>query len=302
MNPVIPLRNMSVRNFNGSLLNSLLQGFFSVFLVLFALNAQAAGTGLLWQIEAPDGKTSYLFGTIHSDDARVNEFPPALQKALAGSEAFIMETLPAADPSVYLMQDANLRELLNEKELGQVRTLADFHSMQEDMVMRMKPWLLAMVFDLPRPQTPYTQDAQLLGLAQSQGKDILGLETTAEHFAVLDSFPIKDHLTMLRAVLKRSQADKERDFEALVKAYMAGDADRIAALDDRITGSMLPGNLWARMRIKLIDERNARMAKRITNEAGKRPVFVAVGASHIPGEKGLLAMLRQAGYQVRPVK
>jgi uncharacterized protein YbaP (TraB family) len=283
-------------------LNGLLRGLFSIILICFLPATQAAETGLLWQLQAADGKISYLFGTIHSDDARVNDFSPSVLKALSNSEAFVMETLPASDTSLYLMQDANLRDLLNEKELAQVRTLADFHSMDEDIAMRMKPWLLAMVFDLPKPQTPYTQDAQLLGLAQSKGKEILGLEDTAEHFAVLDDFTLKEHLIMLRAVLKRSQADKERDFEALVKAYARGDADRIAALDDQITGNILPKGLWARMRAKLIDERNVRMAQRAISEAGKRPVFIAVGASHLPGKNGLLELLRKAGYKVSAVK
>lgn len=283
-------------------LDSLLRGLFSAILLCFLPTVQAAEAGLLWQIEAGDGKISYLFGTIHSDDARVNDFSPTLLKALSNSEAFVMETLPASDPSVYLMQDANLRSLLNEKEIQQVDTLADFHSMNEDIAMRMKPWLLAMVFDLPKPQTPYTQDAQLLGLAQSQGKEVLGLEDTTEHFAVLDEFTLKEQIIMLRAVLKRSQVDKERDFEDLVKAYARGDADRIAALDDQITSSILPKGLWARMRVKLIDERNVRMAQRAISEAGKRPVFIAVGASHLPGKNGLLEILRKAGYKVSPVK
>ncbi len=283
-------------------LNGLLRGLFSVVLICFLPTTQAAETGLLWQLEAADGKTSYLFGTIHSDDPRVNDFSPSVLKALSNSEAFVMETLPASDSSLYLMQDTNLRNLLNAKELEQVRTLADFHSMDEDVAMRMKPWLLAMVFDLPKPQTPYTQDAQLLGLAQSQGKDVRGLEDSGEHFAVLDDFSLKEQLIMLRAVIKRSQADKEGDFEALIKAYTRGDADKIAALDDQITGSILPKGLWARMRTKLIDERNVRMAQRAASEADKRPVFIAVGASHLPGKNGLLEMLRKAGYKVSSVK
>lgn len=283
-------------------LNNLSRNLLSVFLLCFLSSTQAAETGLLWQVESAEGKISYLFGTIHSDDVRVNDFSPSLLKAMSNSEAFVMETLPTSDPSIYLMQDANLHNLLNEKEVEQIRTLADFHSMNEDIAMRMKPWLLAMVFDLPKPQTPYTQDAQLLDLAQSQGKEILGLEGTDEHFAVLDDFTLEEQLIMLRSVLKRSQAEKERDFEALVRAYTRGDADRIAALDDQITGSILPKSLWARMRAKLIDERNLNMLQRAVSEVDKRPVFIAVGASHLPGKNGLLELLRKAGYKVSAVK
>jgi uncharacterized protein YbaP (TraB family) len=200
------------------------------------------------------------------------------------------------------MRDTTLQDHLNEAELDQVKRLADFHSMQESTALRMKPWLLAMVFDLPKPQSPYTQDAHLLGLAQSHGKQVIGLEEAKEHFAVLDSFPVQDHLTMLRAVLKRSQADRERDFEALIKAYVAGDANRIAKLDDSITGGILPKDLWTKMRVRLVDERNVLMAQRIIAQAETKAVFVAVGASHLAGEGGLLELLRKAGYTVQVVK
>jgi uncharacterized protein YbaP (TraB family) len=107
---------------------------------------------------------------------------------------------------------------------------------------------------------------------------------------------------MLRAVLKHSQADKERDFETLLKAYLSGDAAEISALDDKMTSAMLPKDLWAKMRVKLIDERNVQMAERIVSAANQSAVFVAVGASHLPGEGGLLTRLRNAGFKLSVVK
>lgn len=283
-------------------LPGLLRGLFAVMLLSFVCAAQAADSGLLWKVEAPAGKVSYLFGTIHSDDARINDFSPKLEQALADSDSFMMETLPPDDISVYFMQDASLSDLLSEEELEQVHQLADFHAMRDDMALHMKPWLLAMVFDLPKPQSPEAQDVQLLAKARDMGKQILGLESTEEHFAALGSFTREQHLTMLRAVLKRTPEEKERDFERLLNAYLAGDTAKIGALDDQITGGMLPAGLWQKMRIKLIDERNVRMAQRITEQADEHSVFVAVGASHLPGDNGLLAKLRKAGYQLSVVE
>ena len=276
----------------------LLRSLLAAMLFSFMLAAQAAETGLLWKVEAPDGRASYLFGTMHADDARITDFSPALEQALADSDAFMMEILPPDDISIYFMQDASLAELLSADELAQVKKLADFHSMQEDIALHMKPWLLAMVFDLPKPQSPLAQDVQLMAKARAQNKPLLGLETTEEHFGALDGLTREEHLTMLRAVLKRTPEEKERDFERLLGAYLEGDTARIAAFDDEITGGMLPPELWRKMKVRLIDERNARMAERIVAESGKQSVFVAVGASHLAGEQGLLARLRQAGYKV----
>jgi hypothetical protein len=111
-----------------------------------------------------------------------------------------------------------------------------------------------------------------------------------------------EQLVMLRAVLKRSHKEKERDFEALIKAYLKGDLAKIGLLDDKITGGMLPKELWQKMRVKLLDERNIRMAERIASQASESSVFVAVGASHLPGDSGLIARLKAAEYKVSPVR
>lgn len=285
--------------FSALLLSTLLPAMF----IGAAHAAQTKDIGLLWKLESPTGKVSHLFGTMHSDDPRINDFSPALKQALKESEAFMMEVLPASDPGIYLMENGeNLHELMTEKEIEKVLELAEVHSMHRDAALTMKPWLLAMIFDLPKPQSPFTQDVMLYSMAQSQGMEVLGLEDTKEHFESLDSFSREEQLTMLRAVLKRTQKEKEKDFEALLKAYLTGDTAKIGLLDDDITGGMLPKALWEKMRVKLLDERNVRMAERIVGEANQNPVFIAVGASHLAGKGGLLERLRAAGYKVSKIE
>ena len=65
-----------------SVFTGLVRGLFFALLLCFMVAAQAQDKGLLWKLEAPDGKTSYLFGTMHSDDRRVTDFPPSVMKAL----------------------------------------------------------------------------------------------------------------------------------------------------------------------------------------------------------------------------
>lgn len=270
--------------------------------LLFATSAYAE-KGLLWKVEAPSGKVSYLFGTMHSDDPRINEFSPAIQTAMQASETYMMETLPSRDPSIYFMADgARLKDLLTEPEYDKFRELVDYHVMHDEAANRMKPWLLAVVFDLPKPDTGYSQDAQLYALAEAQGKEALGLEDQAEHFASLDALSTEEQLTMLRAVLKRTQAQKERDFELLLNAYLKGDANEINQLDDKITGGMLPKTLWAKMRVKLLDERNITMAKRAAEQANQAPTFIAMGASHLAGDNGVIALLRKAQFKLTAIQ
>ena len=90
-------------------------------------------------------------------------------------------------------------------------------------------------------------------------------------------------------------------FEKLLKAYQSENLNKISDLDETITGSMLPKELWARMKTKLIDERNVGMANGLISNASENSVFAAVGASHLGGESGILNRLLEAGYKISPV-
>ncbi len=273
-----------------------------VLLVTFSSLSLATEKGLFWRIESSSGKLSYLFGTIHTDDNRVIDFQPAVLQALKASDVFVMETLSPNDPSVFMMPEGDLTTLLTKPELEKVYDLAEFHTMHRSAAMHMKPWLLAVVFDSPRPLTEFSQDNLLMSKAEEQGKVVVGIEDPIEHFSTMDSFSNADQITMLRAVLKRTPKEKQRDYEALLNAYLAGNSDQVAQLDDKITGGMLPKELWAKMRQKILTDRNVVMSERIANSAKDKSIFVAVGASHLAGEAGLVASLRKAGFKLTPIK
>lgn len=284
-------------------MSKLLSRFLISFLFFIASNSvYALENSLLWKVESPSGIVSYLLGTIHTDDQRVTDFSPKIMEAFNQTDVFMMETLPPRDPSIFMLKQGTVAEMLTEKEFDQVRDLADFHAMHIEAAMRMKPWLLAVIFDLPKPKSLYSMDELLMAKAEEKLKTIKGLEKTSDHFSVLDSISLDDQLVMLRAVLKRSQRDKERDFEKLLKTYQSGDLKKITMLDEDITGGMLPKALWQSMKVKLIDERNVGMADGFIANASGNSVFAAVGAAHLGGEGGILNRLTDAGFTVSPVK
>ena len=284
-----------MRNFT---IKKIILGF--IFAVL-AFAAQATEKGLFWKLESPTGKTSYLFGTMHTDDNRVAEMTPNMLEAMKSVDTFMMEAEPTQDPSIFMMKDASLPSLLTQAEFDQVRDLAEFHVMHLGAAMQMKPWLLAVIFDLPKPQTEFAQDNLLLTKSEDFGKEIKGLESSQEHFSIMDAFSIDEQMVMLRAVLKRTPEQKEADFERLMAAYLKGDSDKISALDEQITGGMLPKEIWAKMRVKLLDERNVVMAQRAIPVANEKPIFIAVGASHLAGDSGLIAAFKKAGFKLSAV-
>lgn len=284
------------------LMPSLYKALIPLLLFVLLSTPAFAERGLFWKAESKTAPTIYLFGSIHTDDNRVTDFAPSVLAALKSVDVFMMESDALQDPRMLETQATDLKASLSPQELAQLYALADFHVMHREVALRTKPWLLAVVFDSPRPLTPYAQDNLLMRLAEDNGKEVLGIESAAEHFAVMDSLSPDEQLALLRLVLKRSQQAKVRDYEQLIKAYLKGDANRLAALNAQTTGSMLPAPLWRKMRVKLLDERNAVMAQRVLAKAQDKSLFVTVGASHLAGPTGLLAALKQAGYKLSPVK
>ena len=276
--------------------------FIGAILAGVAFAAQATEKGLFWKLESPSGITSYLFGTIHTDDNRVADISTNVINAIKSVDTFMMESAENNDPSVFMMKEGSLASQLTNDEFEQVRELADFHTMHLGAAMQMKPWLLAVVFDLPKAQTPFVQDNLLMTKSEEAAKEVLGIETAAEHFGVMDDFSLEEQMVMLRAVLKRTPEQKEADFERLMTAYLEGDSDKITSLDEKISGGMLPKDIWAKMRAKLIDERNVVMAERTIKIAYEKPVFVAVGASHLAGDNGLIAAFKKAGFKLSAVQ
>ena len=281
-------------------------GFAVIFVaaLLYTVSLQSIATekGLFWKLESPTGKTSYLFGTMHTDDNRVADMTPKMLEAMKSVDTFVMEAEPTQDPSIFMMKDASLPSLLTQTEFDQVRDLTEFHVMHLGAAMQMKPWLLAVIFDLPKPQTEFAQDNLLMTKSEDFGKQIKGLESSSEHFSIMDAFSMDEQMVMLRAVLKRTPEQKEADFEMLMNAYLQGDSDKISALDEKITGGMLPKELWAKMRKSLLDDRNVTMSQRAIAAANDKPVFVAVGASHLAGDNGLIAAFKKAGYKLTAIK
>ncbi|MDO9366712.1 MAG: TraB/GumN family protein [Methylotenera sp.] len=271
------------------------------FLAAFSTTVFAA-PGLFWKAESPTNNTIYLFGTIHTDDNRVTNFLPVLIESLKSVDAFMMEAAAPKDASVLMMSDANLQTILTQNELDQVDALAEFHVMPQDVALRTKPWLLAIVFGAARPITPFAQDNLLMRLAEDFGKGVTSIETVTEHFSVMDNLSIDEQLIFLRAVLKRSAQTKERDYERLIQVYLTGDSEKLTALNSKMMAKMLPPSLWARMRSQLLDERNMLMAARVLDAAKNKSLFVAVGASHLAGKNGLITSLKQAGYTLKPIK
>ena len=131
-------------------------------------------------------------------------------------------------------------------------------------------------------------------LADWRGRPVLGLETTEEQLGIFDRLPLDEQRALLEALV--TQAD-EIEPDALSDAWRKGKAEQLARLMDMGFSQSPP------LRNALLTRRNARWIDRIETalQAGRRP-FVAVGAGHIEGDDGLIALLRARGWTVTRIQ
>ena len=292
-----------------------------------AVEAKAAkvenGEGRFFRIETAGAAPSYLFGTMHLGDPRLLALPAPVETAFAGSDRLIIETTDIldqikmagalfADPSLTtLAAGKTLADYLDEGQQEKLEAMLSAKGVPLQAVERLQPWFLSSGFMLPDclkeapGGIPLVLDTDLAAAAKRSGKPVEGLETAAEQLKSLAAIPIKEQMDGLVALL--AAEDRLDDvFETMIALYLGEHVSTIlpaieAAVPD---GGMLVGSGegYGSFEEKVITERNFRMADRLEPYLKRGGSFVAVGALHLPGEKGLVALLRERGFAVTRVK
>jgi uncharacterized protein len=261
--------------------------------------------GLLFEVRAPGGATSYIFGTIHSEDPRVLRLPGRVQNALDGADKFVMEVIPDKQAVIKSMTamvytDGRCLEDVIGRSLYE-RALAALkpRGMTDAAIKDFKPWAVVTLLSLPPAKTGQFLDLRLYQRALSEGKPVIGLESIEEQLGVFDNLSERDQIALLRETLAAHDM-MPAVFQRLIGAYLARDIGELLRLSERY----LQGGdsaLAERFRAAALDVRNQRMAKRLKPRLGKGGYFVAVGALHLPGKGGLLERLADSGFSVRAV-
>ena len=266
--------------------------------------AQAHSDGLLFELTAPaGGAPSWLFATIHSEDPRVLRLPEPVTAALAAADALVLEVVPdaasvrSAARAMRLPGSTELADLVPLELYRRCEQALAARGLPDSLPRKLKPWAVMTMLSMPPARTGEFLDRHLYQWAQANATPTVGLETTAEQLAVFEQLRPEEQQALLRAAVA-TQGERERLFEALIGAYLRGALGELLALsEDRVPG--LEPTLQHRLRELLIDSRNRRMLMRIRTLPAQRRHFIAVGALHLPGARGLLAGLEAAGYSVR---
>lgn len=264
--------------------------------------------GLLWEISRPGVAPSYLFGTMHVADPRVLALPPEVETAFTAARTFVLELYP--DEAVARrFADASLLE--GEERLSGLLPAATFdllagrlaqRGLARNVVDRLKPWAALLISTEHAGGNGESLDISLYVRARFANMRVEELDSVDEQIAVFDALPRDTQLALLQRALER-HAVLHEDLEEGIHAYLRGDLAALDALAWRNgSGDGGPAGHYARFEKKIIHDRSVVMAHRLQMHLRRGATFAAVGALHLYGELGMLRLLQDEGWDVRPLR
>lgn len=265
---------------------------------------------LLWRIEHPGLAPSWLFGTIHINPNHDNTLPDAVNTALGQSRMVLTEikltpfTMAATATAMLNHTPGQTKAMLGAADYEQLqKILLQRHGMNESAVDKLTPWALWMVLIYPPEQKGQVAIDQLIAQrANTLNKQYGGLETVEEQLALFRDIDSARMARILRQTMKHlDEADQQRN--KLLALYQSEDLDALLQLSQKDEPPLEQIDLaWSKQWLKqLIDKRNLRMMQRMQPRLNKGGVFVAVGAAHLAGKHGLIALLQKQGYRLIPI-
>ncbi|GJH39355.1 TraB/GumN family protein [Paraburkholderia azotifigens] len=268
---------------------------------------------------ATRGKTTiYLLGTLHVGDP--NDYPPnqpfraPILGALAASPTLALELSP--DDLLVSQDDVSkygictyecLPKLLPEPLWHKLAMRLRGNPAALDEIRKMRPWLASLLVETYDSlsaglQTEYGTEAQLQNVYLRQKGKIVGLETLGEQMRAFTGLTLAQQREMLAQDLVQTPAENVADVQTLHRLWRVGDADAISAWEAAKSEKLARDKrISAQVDNKILFDRNRRFVNRmVLIAAPNKPVFVAIGALHLGGQKGVLQLLRQRGFVVEP--
>jgi uncharacterized protein YbaP (TraB family) len=260
---------------------------------------------LLWEISGKGlAKPSYLYGTIHLACPEQLVVPKSVQERFAKTQQLFLELdmddptmLPATVQGAVMDKGTTLKTLLNPQDYATAQQYFQQNlGVSIDQVGTIKPFVLVALLypSFLGCQQPGSWEGMLTKLAQTRQMEILGLESVQEQLAIFDRIPLREQVAMLMEVINDPHKAKQQ-VQELLAAYRNQDMPVIHQMVIQSTQTE------TKYETILLTERNRRWIPKIAKAAQTKSTFFAVGAGHLGGRNGVVAILRQAGYVVKPI-
>ncbi|MCR6720750.1 MAG: TraB/GumN family protein [Chitinophagaceae bacterium] len=268
---------------------------------------QQGDNTLLWKVTG-NGLTrpSYLFGTIHmicKEDAGLSA---NLQKIIRDADEVYFEVdldnlleMVGMVSKFKMRGDTTLKDLLTEAEYNRVKAHFEQHNslLPFSMLETYKPILAASVLgqsSMPC-ESMSAMEQEIMAVAKKANKNIKGLETMDFQASVLDNIPYSLQAAQLVKFVDNASTDSsDVEMQSMMQAYRDQDLSKLEKL---ITDS---DPAIANYTDILLIQRNKNWVEKMKTLMVEKSLLFAVGAGHLPGEEGVIELLRKAGFTVTP--
>jgi uncharacterized protein YbaP (TraB family) len=268
------------------------------------------GQGVLWRVEKA-GAVSHVFGTVHSVDERVVNLAPRVADTFAAARNLSIEmiddqaTQSKLTVAMLIPGGRTLEEILGPELFAETVKVGERYGFQPAALERLKPWAPFLFYSYPPSEFHRIAagmqplDQRLQHDAEARAIPVYGLETPEEQIATFDEMKESDQVALLAGVVTQNPTIEEQ-FAAIIEHYVARDVAAIVAMTEAQTGEGDEA-LMRMFQQRLITDRNHRMADRMAARLEEGGAFVAIGALHLPGEEGVLNLLKQRGFEISRV-
>lgn len=262
---------------------------------------------LLWEISGNGlQKPSYLFGTMHllcADDAKLSV---NLKKAIREADRIYFEIdmddmsqMIGALKYARMNDNTKLSDLLTKEEYARVKDYFEKNRsvLPFAMMERLKPYMLTSLIGENGMECDKTNGMEMIIMqeANKYDKEIKGLETAEFQAGLFDSIPYEKQAKELLNYIDSIDYHKNNTSD-LVKVYREQDLQKMEDMTVKTEGGI------GEYIDLLVYNRNRRWLEELKTILSEKPTLVAVGAGHLPGEAGMINLLRKAGYTVKPLK
>lgn len=280
-----------------------------LFCTTFAVASASADADapFLWQVQGPK-TTHYLLGSVHLLPQGADELPSGIQDAYDASDGVVFETDIGAieQPQVQIAllaaarSQQGLKAEIGEQMYAQLVRHAARIGMPVSACDPFRPWFCAMTIEVFSYRKAGFSgdngiDKQIYGWAREDGKELRWLEPPTAHIGLFTGMSAALSREFLASAMDDSAGDGGDDPAELLHAWKSNDVGAIESLDRQLKAGY-PG-----VYERLLTERNRAwmpQLKRLLDSGA--PQLVVVGAAHLVGPDGVVAMLRARGYKVRP--
>jgi uncharacterized protein YbaP (TraB family) len=260
---------------------------------------------LLWEVTGNGlTKPSYFFGTMHilcSEDAIIS---PGLQSVINQVGQVYLEV--DMDDMTQMFSIMSAMNMTDGKKLSDFYTPEEYEKVKGwfekhgqlpfAMLERYKPMMLSSMIETQAMSCPEQDgmEMRIMSAAADRKLEIKGLETMAFQAGMIDSIPYEDQAKELLQAIDSVQTQRKM-MAVLVREYKMQNLDSIEALTTSEEGGM---DKYLDM---MLYNRNRNWIKQFPAIAKEKSTLFAVGAGHLPGKNGVLNLLRQAGFTVKPL-